>query len=79
MGCSKKDPYPTHRGNFRRPESGGRDCLKTVLSLSRMSREGGGGVLLISSVGGGGGGGVIDLLLEQPNKILKFYFVYFVI
>ena len=28
MARSKKDPYPTHRENFRCPERGGRDCLK---------------------------------------------------
>ena len=45
MGCSKKDPYLTHRGNFRRPErGGGRDCLKNVLNLYRMSGEGEGGI-----------------------------------
>ena len=50
LGCSKKDPYPTHRENFRRPERGGRDCLKNVLNLYRMSREGR-GVLPISPMG----------------------------
>ena len=55
MGHSRKDPFPTHRGNFRRPGGGG-NRLKNVLNLYRMSGEGE-GVLLISSVGGGGGGG----------------------
>ena len=46
----KKDPYPTHRGNFCRPGRGEGNCLKNVLNLYRMSEEGE-GVLLISSVG----------------------------
>ena len=36
MGRSKKDPYPTHRGNFCRPERG----VGIVLNLYRMSGEG---------------------------------------
>ena len=28
LGRSKTDPYPTHGGNFHRPERGGSDCLK---------------------------------------------------
>ena len=34
MGRSKKDPFPTHRGNFRRPGRGGgessKECLKFI-------------------------------------------------
>ena len=60
MGCSKKDPYPTQRGNFRHP--GRRNYLKNVLNLYRMSGEGE-GALLISSVGGYGS------FLERPNDI----------
>ena len=58
LGHSKKDSYPTHRGNFHRPEKaggGGSDCLKNILNLYKMSGEGQGkGVLLISSMGGMG-------------------------
>ena len=51
LGRSKKDPNPTHRGNFRRPRGRELNGLKNVLNLYRMSEEGD-GVLLISSVGG---------------------------
>ena len=40
MGCSKKDPFPTHRGNFHRPKRVEGNHLK-VLNLYRMSGEGG--------------------------------------
>ena len=41
LGHSRKDPYPTHRGNFRHPEiGGGGDCLKNILNLYKMSGEG---------------------------------------
>ena len=30
LGCSKKDPYPTHTGNFRRPERGGAGIVQKM-------------------------------------------------
>ena len=47
MGHSKKDPYPTHRGNFHRPKREVGNCLKNVFdeNLYRMSREGEGGIV----------------------------------
>ena len=45
MGRSKKDPFPTHRGNFRLPGRGEGNHLKNVLNLDRMSGEGEGGIV----------------------------------
>ena len=33
MGRSKKDPYPTHRGNFRRLGRGGGELSKECLEF----------------------------------------------
>ena len=52
---SKKDPFPTHRGNFRRPGRGEGNHLKNVLNSYRMSREGEGGI--VNFLRGGGGSG----------------------
>ena len=60
MGCSKKDPYPTQRGNFCHP--GRRNYLKNVLNLYRMSGEGE-GALLTSSIGG------MDLFWNDPMTL----------
>ena len=38
LGCLKKDPCPTHRGNFCRLGRGG-NCLKNVLNFYGMSGE----------------------------------------
>ena len=66
LGRSKKDPYPTHRGNFRRLErGGGRDCLKNVLNFYRMSREGEGG---IANFLRGGYGSFLEQPIAAPHK-----------
>ena len=39
IGCSKNDPYLTHRRNYRCPK-GGRGCQKNVLNFYGMSRYG---------------------------------------
>lgn len=42
LGCAKKDPFP-HTGNF--PCLGRGGCLKNIINLYRMSREGQGGIV----------------------------------
>ena len=65
MARSKKDPYPTHRENFCRPERGGRDCLKNALNLYRMSGEGG-----IANFLRGGGMDFAGTTQYMPSQIV---------
>ena len=36
LGCSKNDPFLTHKGNFQCPERWEGGCLKNVFNLYRM-------------------------------------------
>ena len=76
LGRSKKDPYPTHRGNSSRPGKGGGKLSKNVLNLYRMSGEVDGGILLISSVGGMFSGPTHLLLRLTVLNIIFFCIFY---